>query len=84
MAELVRFYTALYASKASYTQEEFNGYLQSIPLPCLSESQRPHLEAPLTLDELRKAVGLFPTSKGQGDAHGGISNVFRATSTMAT
>lgn len=42
-------------------------YLETIDLPTLSESARGRQDAPLTLEELRWATGMFPNSKALGE-----------------
>lgn len=67
MAELVRFYSDLYASKVSYRHVTLLGYLQSITLSKLSDANHASLDSPLTVEELQKAFSSFPTFKAPGD-----------------
>lgn len=67
MQELTGFYETLYSPGMAYTQEDLDLYLCHISFPELFESQRAQLEAPLTIEELQKAVGTFPNCKAPGE-----------------
>lgn len=67
LAELVRFYSSLYQSKQTYSQESLTEYLDEVQLPSLSEASRDELDDPITIEELQVATSLFPNSKAPGD-----------------
>lgn len=60
------FFTALYASKAPTDNTLMEAFLNDFSIPRLTEAQTEILEAPLTTDEILKAIAEFPKAKAPG------------------
>lgn len=48
-------------------QKDLDQYLHHLAFPKLTTSQREGLDAPLTVEDLQEAVGLFPNCKASGE-----------------
>lgn len=60
------FFIALYATKAPSDSTLMESFLDELPIPELTEAQMRELEAPLTKDEISKAIAEFPRYKAPG------------------
>lgn len=60
------FYSDLYQSKVEYSMALLRDFLDPLKLPSLSSVVREELNAPLTLEELRRAVLEAPNNKAPG------------------
>ena len=48
------YFNDLYSSACSATQEEYDGFIQELRLPKLSDEERDELEGPLTYDNVNR------------------------------
>lgn len=62
----VSFYGLLNSSKATYTQDELTSYLDSIDIPVLTAKYRDALDAPISVEELLKALKPLQSGKTPG------------------
>lgn len=60
------FYRNLYGSKVTYTRDELTDYLEPIDFPVLTVKYRDNLDAPITTDELLKALKSLQSGKSPG------------------
>lgn len=65
-ATFCSYYANLYASQVNVTTQETQAFLQTIPLPQLSETQVTDLEAPLNTDEIALAIASLAPTKALG------------------
>ena len=61
-----QFYSDLYSSTSKVTANEINTYLQNINLPKITVEQMETLDAPITEDEVRRAILSMKTGKSPG------------------
>lgn len=57
------YYSDLYRTLQTYTENSLHAYLGEVELPTFSDSARQQLDALLALEELQVATGMFPNSK---------------------
>ncbi|XP_041429991.1 protein max isoform X1 [Xenopus laevis] len=60
------FYSELYRSKASFSQEALGGYLDGISFPKLSRNDSETLNQTITSEEVLEAIAAFPSGKSPG------------------
>lgn len=60
------FYSNLYSSRAVFTPDELNSYLDPIDIPVLTEKYRESLDAPITTDEILIALKTLQSGKSPG------------------
>lgn len=60
------YYKTLYSSRATYTLQELSQCLDLVDLLSLSPVQRENLEAPISLNEVRQAIGVLQSGKIPG------------------
>lgn len=53
------YYSSLYSSRAQYSAKELSDFLDEITLPTLTAAAREGLEAPITLEEVQRALSPF-------------------------
>ena len=68
LAKLFMTFLTNYESDSSYTQEEFDKYLQSMNWPKLSEVDQQHLNSPFTEAEVWAKVNSMATNKSSFSA----------------
>lgn len=64
--EFRSFFTFLYSLATNNSTEEIMSFLADIEVPTLTHSQNELLEAPITVDEITKAISLLNPSKAPG------------------
>ncbi len=62
-----KFYSTLYESECSGSEEELENFLRNISLPTLSENDRESLETPVLENEIKAAIKSLSTGKVPGD-----------------
>lgn len=67
MMALSSYYSDSYCSQQNYTDSSLHAYLGGVELPTLTDTARHLLDAPLTLEELQMATGMYPKSKAPGE-----------------
>lgn len=61
-----QFYEKLYSSECNSSDKRRKQFLDRVPLPCLSDEQREKLNAPLTEEEIRRAIASLKSGKAPG------------------
>lgn len=59
-------YQELYSSHSTATTQDIESYLATIPLPCLSDTDRDYLDCPITLQEVIDSISSFHPAKSPG------------------
>lgn len=67
MPALVSYYSDFSLTLQTYTEDSLHTYLGKVELSTLLDSARQQLDAPLTLEELQVATGMFPNAKAPGE-----------------
>ena len=61
------YFSNLYLSTDSTTQEDYDEYIQDLSLPRLSDEERDNMEGVLTYEECKKVLETFQNDKSPGE-----------------